>query len=238
MTDERKELGNRLREAREYLGLSQDEAAKAVKLTRPAISLIETGQRKVDALELKRFADLYQRPVAAFTGEMDASAAKPQRVAHLARAAAALSEADKEELLKFAEYLRWKAARKQEFRRQTPTEAGVEVPESFGQRVRRVREAKKLGLREAAAKLKISPAYLSRIERGDEKTPPAEDVIRAIAELCDDSFDELMHLAGRLPSDVKEYLKEPGLPQFLRTAQQRGYTARDLESLLKDKDKK
>lgn len=114
MTDERKELGNRLREAREYLGLSQDEAAKAVKLTRPAISLIETGQRKVDALELKRFADLYQRPVAAFTGEMDASAAKPQRVAHLARAAAALSEADKEELLKFAEYLRSKAARKQE----------------------------------------------------------------------------------------------------------------------------
>lgn len=112
------------------------------------------------------------------------------------------------------------------------------MPESFGQRVRRVREAKKLGLREAAAKLKISPAYLSRIERGDEKTPPAEDVIRAIAELCDDSFDELMHLAGRLPSDVKEYLKEPGLPQFLRTAQQRGYTARDLESLLKDKDKK
>lgn len=124
------------------------------------------------------------------------------------------------------------------FRKQTPIVAGANVSESFGQRVRRVREGKKLGLREAAAKLNISPAYLSRIERDDEKTPPAEDVIRAIAQLCDDSFDDLMHLAGRIPSDVKEYLKEPGLPQFLRTAQQRGYTARDLERLLKDKDKK
>lgn len=112
--EERKELGNRLRDAREYLGLSQDEAAKAVKLTRSAISLIETGQRKVDAFELKRFADLYQRPVSDFTGDAEATTQKPAGVAHLARAAAALSDADKEELLKFAEYLRAKAARKQE----------------------------------------------------------------------------------------------------------------------------
>jgi len=102
-----------------------------------------------------------------------------------------------------------------------------------------MREFKKLGLREAATKLNISPAYLSRIERDDEMTPPAEEVIRAISVLCEDDFDELMHLAGRIPSDVKDYLhKEPGLPQFLRTAQKRGFTARDLEDLLKGKDKK
>lgn len=114
MTDERKALGNRLREAREYLGLSQDEAAKVVGLTRSAISLIESGQRKVDALELKRFADLYQRPVADFTADVEVTTPKAKGVAHLARAAASLSDADQDELLQFAEYLRAKAARKQE----------------------------------------------------------------------------------------------------------------------------
>lgn len=125
------------------------------------------------------------------------------------------------------------------FRQQTPHNAGEEVQETFGQRVRRVREAKKLGLRETAAKLGISPAYLSRIERDDEKTPPAEEVIRTIAMVCEDSFDELMHLAGRMPADVKEYVnRDPDMPQFLRTAQQRGLTAKDLAELLKEKDRK
>lgn len=114
MTDERKALGNRLRDAREYLGLSQDEAAKVVGLTRSAISLIESGQRKVDALELKKFADLYQRPLGEFTADVEIAAPKARGVAHLARAAAALSDDDQKELLQFAEYLRAKAARKQE----------------------------------------------------------------------------------------------------------------------------
>lgn len=105
-------LANRLREAREYLDLSQDEAAKAVGLTRSAISLIESGQRKVDALELKKFADLYQRPIAGFTGDVEVGAPKAKSVAHLARAAASLSNSDQEELLRFAEYLRAKAAQK------------------------------------------------------------------------------------------------------------------------------
>ena len=61
MNDDRQSLGARLREAREYLGLSQDEVARVVSLPRPAVSLIESGQRKVDALELKKFAELYRR---------------------------------------------------------------------------------------------------------------------------------------------------------------------------------
>ena len=112
MTDERKALGNRLRDAREYLDLSQDESAKAVGLTRSAISLIESGQRKVDALELKKFADLYQRPISDFTDDVEIEAPKAKGVAHLARAASSLSDGDQEELLRFAEYLRAKAARK------------------------------------------------------------------------------------------------------------------------------
>jgi len=106
MSTDRKELGAKLREAREYLGLSQDEVAKAVGMTRSAISLIESGQRGTDALELKKLAELYQRPVVDFTGATDLiDAPMPETVQHLARAAAKLTESDRAELLRFAEFL-------------------------------------------------------------------------------------------------------------------------------------
>ena len=115
MSDDRKSLGARLREAREYLGLSQDEVAKDVGVARSAISLIENGQRKVDALELKKLAELYQRPAADFTGDNDViDALMPETVQHLARAAAKLTEEDRAELLRFAEFLSSKAPAKRE----------------------------------------------------------------------------------------------------------------------------
>lgn len=114
MTDDRKSLGARLRDAREYLRLSQDEVAKAIGIPRPAISLIESGQRKVDALELKKLAELYQRPLAEFTGEAEIDASIPETVQHLARAAAKLTESDQAELIRFAEFLSAKASTKQQ----------------------------------------------------------------------------------------------------------------------------
>jgi transcriptional regulator with XRE-family HTH domain len=108
--DERMRLADRLRQAREYLNLSQDEVAKAVGIQRAAISLIESGQRRVDALELKKFATVYNRPGSYFTGE-EQSPQLPDEVEHLARAAASLSSKDREELTRFAEFLQSKAAK-------------------------------------------------------------------------------------------------------------------------------
>ena len=105
--NERRRLGEKLRGAREYLGLSQDEVARHLGIPRTALSNLESGQRGVDALELKRLADLYRQPVSHFTGsDDDETAALPSDVAHLARAAAALSIKDRQELERFAEYLR------------------------------------------------------------------------------------------------------------------------------------
>lgn len=106
--DGRARLGERLREAREYVGLTQDEVAKRLGVPRTALSNIEAGQRKVDALELITLAKLYQRPTTWFTeeGETAAMSALPKEVAHLARAAAALSSRDREELSRFADFLR------------------------------------------------------------------------------------------------------------------------------------
>jgi HTH-type transcriptional regulator, competence development regulator len=112
------------------------------------------------------------------------------------------------------------------------------LAETLGQRIRRMRDGK-FGLREMAKKLEISPTYLSRIETNEEKTPPAEELLRKIADLLGDNFDELMSLAGRIPTDVKEYItKDPGLPQFLRTAREQGLTSKQLEEMLSRKGKK
>lgn len=108
---ERRLLGERLRQAREYVGFSQDEVASFLRVPRTAVTNIESGQRKVDALELKRLAELFRQPVAYFTGDGDeAGAALPTDVAHLARQAASLSIKDREELGRFAEFLAMRAA--------------------------------------------------------------------------------------------------------------------------------
>jgi transcriptional regulator with XRE-family HTH domain len=103
---ERRRLGERLRDARKYLGLKQEEVAAYLGLTRTALVDIESGQRRVEAIELTRLAKLYEQPVSYFTGEDAAAAALPASVAHLARQAAELTDQDREELSRFAEYLR------------------------------------------------------------------------------------------------------------------------------------
>ena len=104
--EERRRLGGRLREARKYLGLKQEEVATYLKIPRTALTDIENGQRRVEAIELSRLARLYRQPAAHFTGEDDASSSLPIDVAHLARRAAELSQQDRNELSRFAEYLR------------------------------------------------------------------------------------------------------------------------------------
>lgn len=106
VTAERVELGVRLREARNYVGLSQEDVAAILHLNRSAISEIEKGQRRVDAIELKQFAQLYKLSVGHFTDANDTNDGLPEDVAHIARQVADLSPEDRAELGRFAEYLR------------------------------------------------------------------------------------------------------------------------------------
>src|SRR5262249_12940991 len=103
MPSDREKIAAKLKEAREDLGLSQQEVAEAMKLPRSAISLVETAQRGVESVELKAFAKLYQRPVGFFTGEE--TVPMGGEVAMLARQVAKLSPQDRDELLRFSEYL-------------------------------------------------------------------------------------------------------------------------------------
>ncbi|GAB4383620.1 MAG: hypothetical protein Kow00121_45810 [Elainellaceae cyanobacterium] len=60
------ELGCRIRQAREEAALSQDVVAQHLGLTRSAVSLIESGKRKVDSLELRAFSQFVGKSVAFF----------------------------------------------------------------------------------------------------------------------------------------------------------------------------
>jgi transcriptional regulator with XRE-family HTH domain len=106
---ERAAMAARLKEAREYVGLSQEEVAQILKIPRPAVSLIENGERKVDALELKRLAELYQRSVDYFTGStLPKASQQVQHLARLSRTASKLKPEDLEELTRFAQFLQAK----------------------------------------------------------------------------------------------------------------------------------
>ncbi len=105
---DRQAMAGRLREAREYLGFSQDEVAKYLGVSRSALSNIESGQRKVDALELKRLSIIYKRPAGYFTGEDQDDQSIGTEVAHLARKAAELAPEDLSELGRFADFLKAK----------------------------------------------------------------------------------------------------------------------------------
>ena len=104
--EERAALGARLRRVRRYLGLSQLEVAQHLKLPRSALSHIENGRRGLDALELKRLAGLYQYPLSYFTGEVNPSKGLEAALEPLLQTAAGLSRDDRQEVRRFAEYLR------------------------------------------------------------------------------------------------------------------------------------
>jgi transcriptional regulator with XRE-family HTH domain len=112
--EDRKVLGDRLRESREYLGLSQDQVATYLGTPRSALSLMETGQRKVEVLELKKMVGLYKRPVGYFTGEIVDDTSFGTDVNHLARKVSELSPEDREELGRFADFLRARKPKKEE----------------------------------------------------------------------------------------------------------------------------
>lgn len=117
---ERAYLAQKLREAREYLGLSQEYVSQQTKMTRPAISEAEAGRRKVESLELRRLANLYGRPLDYFLpvqngADVDRSVVGVSermegdkteiKLRNLTRD---LPSEDREEIIRFAEYLRHK----------------------------------------------------------------------------------------------------------------------------------
>jgi HTH-type transcriptional regulator, competence development regulator len=110
------------------------------------------------------------------------------------------------------------------------------MAETLGDRLKRTRSSRGLGLRGAAGLIGVSPTYLSRVENNLEA--PTEEKIQKLAEVLGDNFDELMQLAGKVPADVAEVIKaDSGMPAFLRRAREENLSAEQLSKILDERTK-
>jgi transcriptional regulator with XRE-family HTH domain len=100
--EEQARIGARLKEGREYVGLLQEDVALALGIPRASVSALESGKRRVTGLEIRRLARIYRRPVGWLLGEEDVELTEAEP---LFRAAEALSERDRNQVLRFAEFL-------------------------------------------------------------------------------------------------------------------------------------
>jgi transcriptional regulator with XRE-family HTH domain len=86
----------------------------------------------------------------------------------------------------------------------------------FGARLRELRIQARLTQRELADKVSIDFSYLSKIENG-VLPPPSEKVILRLVEVLNADKDELLTLAGKVPSDIRQMLKNREALQLLRS---------------------
>lgn len=101
--DDIQALARRLRESREYIGLSQEAVAERLAVPRASVSAMEAGKRKVSSMELRDLARLYRTSIEQLLGE------EPDQdpvVGALYRTARNLTQEDREQVLRFAEFLR------------------------------------------------------------------------------------------------------------------------------------
>jgi transcriptional regulator with XRE-family HTH domain len=82
---------------------------------------------------------------------------------------------------------------------------------SFGNTIRWRRESRRIGLRALARATRLSPSYLSRIER-NRVPPPSPDVIGRLAEALNADAEDLLTTAGIVPDSVLGFLRRrPGV---------------------------
>ena len=65
-SDEHKYLVGRLKQARKAVGLDQEKVAELLGVSQSYVSKVESGQRRIDIVQLKEFAKLYKKNITFF----------------------------------------------------------------------------------------------------------------------------------------------------------------------------
>src|SRR4030042_4904103 len=101
----------------------------------------------------------------------------------------------------------------------------------FGKIIKENRMNAGIGLREFAARIGISPGYLSDLEN-EKVAPPSEKLILEMAKTLGIEKNKLLKAAEKVDPEVSEYVaREPRASDFLRMAKEQGYENGDWERL-------
>ncbi|MBZ8181629.1 MAG: helix-turn-helix transcriptional regulator [Oscillatoria sp. PMC 1051.18] len=82
------------------------------------------------------------------------------------------------------------------------------MSKNFGQLIRQARKDKGYSQRELAKLLGLDFTYLSKLENERAQYAPKEEIIRGLARHLDLDEEELVFLAGRVPQQDEDILKE------------------------------
>lgn len=102
---------------------------------------------------------------------------------------------------------------------------------TFGQLLRETRLAKGYSLRKFADLVDVSPTYLSLVEQDKVERPPTAERVRMMAQILGESADQWIALAGRMPEDLADIIKQQpeAIPDLLRAT--KGMPAEELRRL-------
>lgn len=108
-----KDIGLKIQIAREEKGLSQEQLARALGCSQPALSNYEKGKRRLYLSHLEKLSEVLEKPPEYFMENLPqaspaADAAGDPRIDELVQYIRVLSENDLDELLTYAKYLRWR----------------------------------------------------------------------------------------------------------------------------------
>ena len=104
------------------------------------------------------------------------------------------------------------------------------MKDDFGVLIRQARKEKKYSQRELAKLLKIDFTYLSKLENNRADYAPKEEVIRGLARHLDLDQEELIFLAGRIPQQEEDLLKQhyKSMPALFRRMRENPEFARQV----------
>jgi len=190
--EDRKKFGARLRELRTEAGLTLSKLADRCNIDFTYLSKIEIGvlpppSEKV-ILQLAEALNANKEELLVLAGKIPT---------------------DITEMLKSREALQ--LLRSGHFKK-----TGGQRTQSFGQRLRELRQQLGMTLKELDARVDVNYTYLSKIETGI-LPPPSEKVVIRLAEVLNADREELLLLAGILPPDIIEKLKDPKFLKRLRS---------------------
>lgn len=101
-----KDIGTRLRTARELAGLSQAQVAKILSLHRPSVSEMEAGRRKITAEELAKLAQIYEVNLSWLAGAEPDAVGESEKVRLAARELAKLKPEDYKRMMHLLRLMR------------------------------------------------------------------------------------------------------------------------------------